>query len=226
MPEYFQIQTYVKCNNTKYPYLVNEFIELISLLGFSKERLLEEFSQIEWEVAEDGLAYVGGGPNDQFLNSNNMNLTVRPYIKGWTLDVIPGLSEVWLEISLLLHAEEIEEEYEQGLLKQPLQPIIWMLLTHISNHFSETGTFLTNEATDGVPWEALMKKSEGKWAFDAAFIPNHLCDEYSKIDEELFFYKKWEKGLFFARKAAWMEEPWFLPKGVTTKEINEQQHPG
>ncbi|MBG9787025.1 hypothetical protein [Brevibacillus laterosporus] len=210
MPEYSQIQTYIKCNNEMFPNKVTELVEAILPLGFNKTSLVEEFSQIEWEVTEDGLVYVGGGSYDQLLNINNVNLTVRTYIMGWTPAVIPELSAVWLEISLLFHTFEIEDENETGMLKHPIKPVVWMLLSHISDYFSETGTFFTNEVTSGIPWESLMKKGEGIWDFDAAIIPEHLTNEYREIDEELFFFKKNGDRMFFARKAVWKEDPWLF----------------
>lgn len=208
MPEYSQIQTYVQCNNKRFPFIVTELIEAILPLGFSKPSLVEEFNQIERDLSEDGMVDVGGGSYDQILSLCNVNLTVRPFIMGWTSAAIPGLSEGWLEMSLLLYSHEIEEENEPGLLKRPFRPVVWMLLSHISDYFSETGTFFTNEVTDGIPWTSLMTQSEGIWDFDAAIIPEHLIDNYSQIDEEFFFFKKTEERLFLARKAVWEDEPW------------------
>lgn len=210
MPEYSHIQTYIKCNKDEFPYKVNSFVEAISPLGFNRPKLIEDFSQLEWEVADDGVVYVGGGANTQILSIRNEKLNVRPYLMGWTSEVIPKLDETWLEICLLLHTEEIEEDFSSGLLKSPMKPVIWMLLTHISHYFSEAGTFFTNEATNGVPWESLISHGEGIWSFDAAIIPKHLFDKYSKIDEEVFFWKMEKEKLWLARKAVWTNEPWLL----------------
>lgn len=79
----------------------------------------------------------------------------------------------------------------------------------VSNRFTETGVFFTNEVTDGRPWESLIMNNENElWSFDAAIIPIFLFEKYKDINEENFFNDYVADKLYIARKIVWNVQPW------------------
>jgi len=206
LPEYSHIQTYVKWNQNNFSEVINYFSQALSDMNIDNAYFSTE---LVWELSDNGFMYVGGGANSKEYCINNQLLHIRPYIMGWTPEVIEELNESWLEIDLLLWTEEIELDYRMGQLKDPYKLIIWDLLEGISNRFTETGVYFTNEATDGKPWESLIMNNENElWSFDAAIIPIFLFEKYKDINEENFFYDYIGDKLYIARKLVWNIKPW------------------
>lgn len=165
-------------------------------------------TELEWEFSDDGNMYVGGGDYTQLFDNNSYQLHIRPFVMGWTPEVINELQEPWLEVSLLFWTEEIQFDSSTGQLKDEHKSLIWTLMEQFSEHFKESGVYFTNEATDGRPWEALVCGiQENIWAFDAVILPTHLFDVYRGSPKEMF-NKTNENIMYLARKSIWESEPW------------------
>ncbi|CAH1222711.1 hypothetical protein PAECIP111892_05184 [Paenibacillus auburnensis] len=205
MPEYSHIQTYIKCDQFNFREVIRHFSEVINSLGLDSRYFNNE---LEWEVSDNGFMYVGGGAERQLYDNNGFQLHIRPYLLGWTPEVIEDLKESYLEISILFMTEEIELDWRTGELRSECQSLIWRIMTKFSEEFKQTGVFFTNEVMDGMPWEALLSgNKEGLWAFDAAILPVHLIDLYKDYPKDMFICKN-DEVMFVAQKSVWGTEPW------------------
>ncbi|MBE1441247.1 hypothetical protein [Paenibacillus sp. OAS669] len=206
MPEYSHIQTYVKCNQDSFSQVLRRFSQVLNALNIDSQYFMKE---LVWELSDNGFMYVGSGAALQEYTINNSILHIRPYVMGWTPEVIKELNESWLEVCLLFYTDEIELDYRTGRLREFSEPIIWNILLEFSRVFTETGVYFTNEVTDGLPWESLVIGIESDlWSFDAAIIPTHLIDKYKEIDKEVFLYEYAVERLYIARKSVWNGKPW------------------
>ncbi|UVI27427.1 hypothetical protein [Paenibacillus spongiae] len=205
MPEYSHIQTYLKCGPENFKDGIKHFSEVLTSLGLDSKYFTVE---LEWELSDNGFMYVGGGAKAQLYVNNGNRLHIRPYVIGWTPEVIKELQESWLEVSLLFWTEEIELDWRTGQLKEEHKSVVWTMMEKFSKEFRESGVYFTNEVTDGKPWEALIcgKKAE-VWTFDAAILPEHLINSYLDSQPEMFTSIK-ANNMFVARRSVWMSEPW------------------
>lgn len=154
--------------------------------------------------------YVGGGTSEEY-NYNGKLLHIRPYVMGWTPDTFKELNGSWLEVSLLFWTKEIEKDYRTGQLKEIYKPLIWNMMKKFSDEFTESGVYLTNEVTDGQPWEAQVTCNMMElWTFDAAILPHYLINNYREQNEGIFHFKHDKEKLYIVRKSVWNEEPWTL----------------
>jgi hypothetical protein len=142
LPEYSHIQTYVKCNQNNFKNILLRFIEMLGELGFDQHFLEDSFSELEWEVSDDGFIYAGCNADSQSIKYNDISLSIRPYVMGWTPQVISALTEPWLEICLLYVTEELILDYANFNLKEEVKKPIWDTMTLMSQYFNETGVFL------------------------------------------------------------------------------------
>ncbi|WP_157668656.1 hypothetical protein [Lachnoclostridium phytofermentans] len=55
--------------------------------------LEDSFNGLDWEVSDDGIMYVGCKANSQSIKYNDIILNIRPYVMGWTPQVISKLFE-------------------------------------------------------------------------------------------------------------------------------------
>ena len=210
VPEYSQVQTYLKCDRENFTNIIKHFSKVLSDLNLPNDYFKSDFT---WEVADDGFVYVGGGPEEHLLLVEDSLLHIRPYIMGWTPEVINDLDTSWIELSILFWTEEIELDIDTGLLREKFKPYIWSVLNKFSNEFNQTGTFFTNETTDGKPWEAIVE-DDREWllSFDAAIIPKELINKFMDLNLDIFFAKQEINQLFISRKRVWGEEPWEMTR--------------
>ncbi|AEI44530.1 hypothetical protein KNP414_06006 [Paenibacillus mucilaginosus KNP414] len=102
----------------------------------------------------------------------------------------------------------VEIENRIGQLKDEHKPLVWAIMEKFSKEFTESGVYLTNEVTDGIPLEALIsREKEGIWVFDAAILPEFLSHKYKNCPAEMFININ-ANTIFVARKSIWMTEPW------------------
>lgn len=206
MPEYSQIQTYLKCDRKNFKEIILHFSNVLKSLSLESKYFTTE---LEYEVSDNGFMYVGGDAESQIFDYNEHPFHIRPYVMGWTPKAISELEESWLEVSLLFWTEEIELDYRTGQLKDEIKSLVWSMLSKFSEEFKQTGVYFTNEVTDGIPWEAVVcSKKDEVWAFDAAILPAHLFDVYKDGYEEMFIYTNDNNTLYAARKSVWRIEPW------------------
>lgn len=180
---------------------------MMGKLGFDKHVLEGSFSELEWEVSDNGFIYVGCNADSQSIKYNDSSLKIRPYVMGWTPQVISILSEPWLEICLLYETEELIIDYTTFNLKKEVKKPIWDTMTLMSQYFSETGVFFTDEVSDGRPWEALIGDNPDFFSFDAAIIPNKFKTIYKNTPSP-FLYKRCGDSMLIINKDVWGEIPW------------------
>ncbi|MFU1796243.1 hypothetical protein ACM1RC_20465 [Paenibacillus azoreducens] len=209
MPEYSQIQTYIKCDQSNIKEIMHDFINTLNECGIKDAQIISAFSGLEWEMDEDGSMDVSGGEVTKELVIGGQLLHIRPFVMGWTSKTIQELQQSWLEISLLFWTEEIIQCQFDYVLREEHRSVIWKLMQEFSHFPNQSGVYFTNEATDGRPWEALVQNElDNIWMFDAAIINKGNMNYYQAIDESIFFSNLQENELLIARKETWVKEPW------------------
>ncbi|MGC5776303.1 hypothetical protein [Paenibacillus pabuli] len=209
MPEYSQIQTYLKCDNNNIKEIMTDFINALNKCGINDAEIISDFSRLEWQIDEDGSMYVSGGDETKEHMIDGQRLHIRPFVMGWTSKNIKQLQQSWLEVSLLFWTEEIVQNSFNYVLREEYRPVIWKLMNVFSHLPNQSGVYFTNEATDGRPWEALIQNdSDNIWMFDAVIMNKVKMDFYQVIDESRFFSNVQEKEILIARKETWLNVPW------------------
>jgi len=209
MPEYSQIQTYIKCDQSNIKEVMYDFINILNDCGIKDAELISAFCGLEWEMDEDGSMYVSGGEDTgEFMIAGQL-VHIRPFVMGWTSKSIKELNQSWLEVSLLFWTEEIVQCSFDYILKEEHRSLIWKLMNIFSYFPNQTGVYFTNEATDGRAWLALIQNDfDNIWMFDAAIINKGSMNFYQGLDESIFFSNYQENELLMARKQTWIKEPW------------------
>jgi len=208
LPEYSSIQTYIACNEENFKTIIRSFASVLAKLGIDPAYFLE---LLEGEMMDENFMYQGCGTDTQEYEYQEHTIHVRPYIMGWTPAVIPELTTNWMEIAILLWTEEIEMDHVTGEIKETYRSLLWQMMCALAEEFTQTGVYFTNEVTDGLPWEAIVKKQyESLYVFDAAIIPKSLHTVYKDWDEEQFMHMQTDDHLYIADKAIWKEAPWDL----------------
>ncbi|MDF2804834.1 MAG: hypothetical protein K0S61_4739 [Anaerocolumna sp.] len=209
MPEYSHIQTYVKCNESNFAKILSEFSQVLASLGFDESYIRENFHGLAWEVCDNGFMYVGSNADSKSIEIIGKTFNVRPYVMGWTSEAIKSLNEPWLQINLLFETEELIESYVTLKYKPEVEAPLWHCMLLLSNYFSEVGTYLTDEITDGRSWETLMGEGNSLWDFDAAIIPQHLYSFYREVPMGFSTLKQGTDTYCIFNKV-WNHLPWEL----------------
>lgn len=155
MPEYSHIQTYIPCDEKSYKDIFRSFVSVLIKLNIDPAYFLD---LLEGEVTDKDFMYKGSSTATQEYEYQEHTIHVRPYIMGWTPEVIPELTTNWMEISILLWTEEIEMDNVTGEIKETYRSLLWQMMCVLAEEFTQTGVYFTNEVTDGLPWEAIVKK--------------------------------------------------------------------
>lgn len=200
MPEYSQIQTYIRCNRETFKDNLEQFQLLLNEIGFSDNYILANFNNIEWIEEDNGFVYTECNFKEAVLSYEEFSLNLRPLILGWTPRVSDDTKEWWLEVALLFNTEEIINHYKNPNLKDKVNKIIIGHMMNFSKFFNETGAYFTNEDTDGLPWEALSGIEEYLWAFDIAVIPPKLENIYLNPPKEFRRYVMGDKCIYIRDK--------------------------
>jgi len=209
MPEYSQVQTYIKCDQSNIKEIMLDFISTLNDCGIQDAEVISSFNGLEWVIDEDGSKYVSGGEVTKELMIAGQLIHIRPFVMGWTSKVFKELQQSWLEVSLLLWTEEIVQCHSDYVLREEHRSVIWKLMNAFSHFSNQSGVYFTNEATDGRPWEAFVQNDlENIWMFDAAIINKDIMKYYEAIDESIFFSNLQDNELLIARKETWITEPW------------------
>jgi len=174
MSEYHQIQTYIKYDKVNIHEKIEKFKVALYEMGFNSKFIEEGLSDFKWKVEDNGFVYSLSNFESKVLKYNGVELQCRPLLLGWTPSIDENLKDSWLEVSILFETNEITDELRNGRLKIGVRDLILGQMKILSKYFSETGTYFTNETTDGNPWEALIGIGKLVWAFDIAIIPYHL----------------------------------------------------
>ncbi|GAV11706.1 hypothetical protein [Paenibacillus sp. NAIST15-1] len=210
MPEYSQVQTYIKCDQSNIKEIILDFISTLNDCGIKDAEMISAISGLEWALDEDGSMYVSGGEVTKEIIIAEQLIHIRPFVMGWTSKSFKALQQSWLEVSFLLWTEEIVQSQLDYVLREEHRSVIWKLMNSFSQHLpNQSGVYFTNEATDGRPWEAFVQNDlENIWMFDAAIINKDIMKYYEAIDESIFFSNLQDNELLIARKETWIKEPW------------------
>jgi hypothetical protein len=84
MPEYSQIQTYIRCGEQNFKYNLLQYQLLLKDIGFCEEYIKENFQGIKWIEEENGFIYSGCDFKAAKFHYNNFSLELRPLVAGWT----------------------------------------------------------------------------------------------------------------------------------------------
>ncbi|MCR2806076.1 hypothetical protein [Paenibacillus soyae] len=203
MSEYSQIQTYIKSTPQNFKNVIERFATVLDTVGLDFKYFTTDQ---EWELLHT--LWVGGDAEEQLYNNNGYELHIRPYVTGWSPEERKEFQDTWLEISLLFLTVELENRI--GQLKDEHKPLVWAMMEIFSKEFTESGVYLTNEATDGMPFENLIsREKENIWEFDAAILPEFLSHTYKDCPGEMFINSN-VNSIFVARKSKWRTEPWLM----------------
>ncbi|MCM3631650.1 hypothetical protein M3194_30630 [Paenibacillus glycanilyticus] len=200
MSEYSQIQTYIKSVPENFKDIIRQYADLLDSLGLESKYFT---SEQKWGLLHT--LWLGGDAEEQLFNNGWCQLHIRPYVTGWIPEERDEPQDTWLEVSLLFLTVEIENP------KDEIKSLLWGIMKKFSDKFPDSsGVYLTNEVTDGKPWEALTYGEEGIWEFDAAILPKYLSFNYKDYPADEMFTKINEHSIFVARKAIWQTEPWLI----------------
>lgn len=180
MPEYSQIQTYIKYDKKTIYEQTEKLKVALGEIGFDKEYINEGLNNFEWKIEDNGFVYSLENYECKIVKWNDIELHCRPLLMGWTPNINENLKDSWLEISLLYYTDEITLDYKTGKFKNGVLEVILNHMKIISRYFDETGTYFTDEVTDSKPWEALVGIDDIIWAFDIGIVPEHLESFYEK----------------------------------------------
>jgi len=200
MPEYSQIQTYIRCNKETFKDKMEQFQLLLNEIGFSDNYILEGFNNIEWIEEDNGFVYTGCDFKEEALSYEKFSLNLRPLVLRWTPRISEDIKECWLEVSLLFNTEDLISNYNNSNLKDEISKIIIGYMMSFSKFFNETGVYFTNEDTDGLPWEALTGMEDYLWAFNIAVIPSNLESIYLNLPKEFRRYVMGAKCIYIRDK--------------------------
>lgn len=199
MPEYSHIQTYVKYDKDNLSNVISGFKNILLDIGFSQDYLDLSLDGLEWKQEDNGFVYYGCNCNPMKFSFNGIELNLRPFVMGWTPDVLPKLKESWIELCISFESEQIVADFQNRLIKDEVQEVLLKIMNMFSYKFFETGTFLTDEVMDGIPWESLMGEGDNLWAFDAAIIRVDMNDKYCPLNES-FSRKQVEDKIYLFNK--------------------------
>lgn len=200
MPEYSQIQTYIRCNKDMLKDKMEQFKLLLNEIGFSDNYILENFNNIEWIEEDNGFVYIGCNFKEKVLSYEGLSLNLRPLVLGWTPRISEDIKECWLEVDLLFNTEDIISNYKNPDFKDRINKVIIGYMMSFSKLFNETGVYFTNEDTDGLPWEALIGMKEYLWVFDIAVIPTNLENIYLNPPKEFRRYVMADRCIYIRDK--------------------------
>lgn len=196
MCEYSQIQTYIRCDKENFKNRLMQFQSFLKDIGFCDNYIRDNFKDIEWIEEENGFVYSGCNLESKRFEYGNCAFNIRPLAAGLTPRISEDIKESWLELVLLFETEEIVCDYRTGKLKDGIKELIIKYMIDLSKYFNETGTYFTDEVTDGRPWEALIGAGDSIWAFDIAIVPPHLVGFYSDAPAEFIKQTVQDKHLY------------------------------
>ena len=119
----------------------------------------------------------------------------------WTSGTIDELTGPMLEVKLLMWSEDLAKSTAQGGYDARSMVALQRLASGFAEVVGASAAYLTDEITDGLPWEAVVerKSPEDYWVFDMAVIDKlpagfaPVPDEYFQSSEQPDAY--WRKKL-------------------------------
>jgi hypothetical protein len=205
VPEYHNVQAYLSLDHREHRDAIALFSQVLSAVTTRTEAGDAWLSSITDELSLNE-GYAPSGP--RLVTSAGAHvLEVRPLVHRWTADVIPHLCGSWLEVGLLLDSERIElPGLEEPRYRPELEAVLFQLVTAFLPVSIDAPTFLTNEATDGSPWEAFTGGDADPWTFDLAVAHAGLAWPQAELPPE-FEWRHHDGGTVIIRSAAWSMSP-------------------
>ena len=201
MPEYHNVQAYLSLEKRDQRQALALFRDVLAGITLANDARDEWLTALGDDLsATDG--YAPNGP-DLIAAIVGTKLDVRPLVHLWTPDVIPHLAAPWLETTLLLESERIEEWIgPEPRFQLAVEPALFQLVAAFLPISVDSPTFLTNEAGDGQPWETFTGGEGESWAFDLAIARTALEWPHGPLPSG-FEGVELNEGVVIARRAAW-----------------------
>ena len=205
MPEYHSIQAYLPLLERTHREAIEMFAEVLAKITLASPAAASWLDGTQRDLlSSDG--YGPTGP-DLVVRVGDAEVGVRPLVHHWTPSTIRHLSVPWLEFSLLLESERIEEwEGTEPRFRPELESVLLHLVASFLPLSIDSPTFLTNEATDGHPWEAFTGGQEDPWSFDLAVVNSRLTWPRDSLPPG-FDRIACPGGIVVLRRSAWSTIP-------------------
>ena len=206
MPEYHNIQGYISLEHRTHQDAVRLFAKVLADLALDTPSCLEWLDVLCRDLtSEDG--YPPRGPT-LHAAIGAVEIEFDPLVMHWTSDVIATLSAPWLQVGLLIESERIELPHlEEPRFRPELEPVLLPLAMAFAPISRDAPTFLTNEATDGLPWESFVGDDGDPWAFDLAVAHASLAWPHSALPPG-FNRAAFRGATVISRGEAWHALPW------------------
>ena len=207
MPEYSQIQTYIKYNEQTFNEVLMKARDLYIEFGINKNLLENQIKDISWKVEDNGFVYTRCDFETQKIKllNTDIELQIRPLISGFSSKEFKDV----VKIELLFHTDEIVN-FKTNKFTKEIGHVIWKVINKFWDYFKETGIYFTDEAQDCMALDAIhSNNSKDLYEFDLAIIPNKYEDLYKNISTD-FTYKKLSDVLVIARTCRCDVLPWVI----------------
>lgn len=188
MPEYSQLQTFIRYNPITLRTDLLKVKEFFCELGFAEELMQNWINQISWKVEDNGFVYTGCNVNANVIKFNSeIELHIRPTVLGMSKTVYSELVDDILIIEVMFYTDEIYD-YTKTQYKEWFLPIVNDILMLFKKYFFDIGIYLTDEVTDMKPLDVFAcNNMDGILLFDMAIVPDKHIDMYSKLPSNYYF---------------------------------------
>ncbi len=208
MPEFHSVQTYVQIKDQNLRPYMERYLSAIGRFGFNSSALDRWASKIASEPPDNELDYISIDCTWGMIACHGLTLRAAPLTSVWSSSEFPELGTDWLELELLFHSDEIMEfidddcRYIEG-----VSSALWTVVEAFGRLTVDAGSFLTNEVQDGQPWEGQFDRSDKRWKFDMAWLPDEVTQLYEGIPND-FFVSQRHGGLALAAGYLGNTPPW------------------
>ena len=211
MPEYHQIQVTVPYDEARFGETMARYVGALREIGCISPAVEAWAAGVRWEPSDGGFVYGGGMEHWLAFELAGGRFRAAPTVMGWNPETYPASARSWVQLDLIFESAEIEDasEFPERLRFHPhLAAGLWSAVAAFARAFPEAGVFLTNEATDGEPWEGTIEKDARKiWSFDLAVVQASQAAIYARVPDT-----HWSRAdadfLAFADRRSWTQPPW------------------
>ena len=199
MPEYSQLQTFIRYNPNTLKTDLQKIKEFFCELGFAEELMQNWIKEINWKVEDNGFVYTGCNINANVMNfDDGIELHIRPTVLGMSKAIYSELIDDILIIEVVFYTEEIYNYFNNSY-KEWFLPLVNKAMLLFKKYFFDFGIYLTDEVTDMKPLNIYTSNDvDGILLFDMALIPEEYINMYSNIPPN-YISEKVEGGVFINR---------------------------
>lgn len=208
MPEYHNLQAYARFDEATFDDILARYRAVLGDVGCMDARVEAWLGEVRWN-AHGGFVSGGTVEAGMEIESAGVRLLVRPHVIGFAPGSLGADDGGWMEYGLLFETERIERQAEpdRWTYRDGLGPALWALMERFGAAFPELGTFFTDEAQDGRPFEGFLRSTRDRWCFDLARISPAAAAAFA-AEPPGFFRAEAGGALALARRRAWTEPPW------------------